>query len=214
MRTILEERMDKQEWPFSTVIIATANEHKQKQFVDLFAPFGLKVKGLNDLQNVPDIIEDQPTFEGNAAKKAETISEWLGGPVISDDSGVVVPDLGGDPGVYSARYAGKNATDEANNQKLLHELKKMAIHEPKAFYVCVMAVAIPHQPTQLFRGECHGKIITISQGENGFGYDPIFYLPEEKKTMAELPNERKYVISHRAKATAKLMEWLQKTYAF
>jgi XTP/dITP diphosphohydrolase len=206
--------MDKQTWPFADIIIATANKHKQKQFVDLFAPLGLKVKGLNDLQNVPDIVEDQPTFEGNAAKKAETISRWLDGPVISDDSGVVVPSLDGEPGVYSARYAGENATDEANNQKLLDELRNRQIVEPPAFYVCVMAVAIPHQSTQLFRGECHGHIISTPRGENGFGYDPIFYLPEEKQTMAQLQSERKYTISHRAKATAKLVEWLQKTYVF
>ncbi|MCH5584633.1 XTP/dITP diphosphatase [Shimazuella sp. AN120528] len=206
--------MDKQKWPFLSIIIATANKHKQKQFVDLFAPLGLKVKGLNDLQDVPEIVEDQPTFEGNAAKKAEIISKWLDGPVISDDSGVVVPDLGGEPGVYSARYAGENATDEANNQKLLSELQKRGINRPHAFYVCVMAVAIPNHSTQLFRGECHGNIITTPQGENGFGYDPIFYLPEEKKTMAQLLNERKYMISHRAKATEKLVEWLQKTYVF
>lgn len=214
MQSLLEERMDKQTWPFSDIIIATANKHKQNQFVDLFAPLGLNVKGLNDLRGVPEIVEDQPTFEGNAAKKAEIISEWLGGPVISDDSGVVVPDLGGEPGVYSARYSGENATDEANNQKLLHEIEKLEIHKPHAFYVCVMAVAIPHQPTQLFRGECHGNIISTPRGENGFGYDPIFYLPEEKKTMAQLSNERKYTISHRAKATEKLVEWLQNTYVF
>ncbi|WP_028778933.1 XTP/dITP diphosphatase [Shimazuella kribbensis] len=206
--------MGKQTWPFSSIIIATANKHKHKQFVDLFSPFGLQVKGLHDLNGVPEIIEDQPTFEGNAAKKAEIISDWLGGPVISDDSGVVVPDLGGEPGVYSARYAGVDATDEANNEKLLQEINHLELHHPPAYYVCVMAVAIPNQPTQFFRGECHGKIITTPLGENGFGYDPIFYLPNEKMTMAQLPSERKYEISHRAIATQKLVNWLKTTYSF
>jgi XTP/dITP diphosphohydrolase len=214
MQHLLEEKMDKQLWPFSTIIIATANKNKQKQFVDLFSPLGLEVKGLNDLQNVPEIIEDQPTFEGNAAKKAEIIAGWLGGPVISDDSGIVVPDLNGEPGVYSARYAGEHATDEENNQKLLQSIANQGLHEPSAYYVCVMAVAIPHQPTKLFRGECHGNVITEARGENGFGYDPIFYLPSEQMTMAELPSERKYTISHRAKATTQLVEWLQASYTF
>jgi XTP/dITP diphosphohydrolase len=214
MQTLLEAKMGKQAWPFSSIIIATANKHKHKQFVDLFSPFGLEVKGLHDLSGVPEIIEDQPTFEGNAAKKAEIISGWLKGPVISDDSGVVVPDLGGEPGVYSARYAGENATDHANNEKLLQEINRSQLHHPSAYYVCVMAVAIPNQPTQLFRGECHGMIITTPQGENGFGYDPIFYLPNEKLTMAQLPSERKYQISHRAIATEKLVDWLRKTYSF
>jgi XTP/dITP diphosphohydrolase len=214
MPILSEGKMGRHNWPFSSIFIATANKHKQKQFVDLFAPLGLKVKGLNDLTNVPEIIEDQPTFEGNAAKKAEIISNWLGGPVISDDSGVVVPDLGGEPGVYSARYAGEHATDEQNNQKLLHEINRVELIEPLAYYVCVMAVAIPEQPTQFFRGECHGVIVSTPQGTNGFGYDPIFYLPQEKMTMAQLPSVRKYEISHRAIATQKLVEWLRTSYSF
>jgi XTP/dITP diphosphohydrolase len=214
MQCLLEEKMDRQLWPFSTIIIATANKNKQNQFVDLFSPLGLEVKGLNDLQNVPEIIEDQPTFEGNAAKKAEIIAGWLGGPVISDDSGIVVPDLGGEPGVYSARYAGEHATDEANNEKLLQSIANAGLHEPSAHYVCVMAVALPNRTTQLFRGECYGKVIADPKGENGFGYDPIFYLPQEQMTMAELPSERKYTISHRAIATAKLLKWLKETYSF
>ena len=206
--------MDRQQWPFPTIMIATANKNKQKQFVDLFSPLGLEVKGLNELENVPEIIEDQPTFEGNASKKAEIISDWLGGPVISDDSGIVVPDLGGEPGVYSARYAGEHATDEENNKKLLYSIANSGIYEPSAYYVCVMAVAIPDQPTKLFRGECHGKVIDSPRGENGFGYDPIFYLPEEQMTMAELQSERKYTVSHRAIATVKLLNWLQANFSF
>jgi XTP/dITP diphosphohydrolase len=214
MQMLSEEDMSKQQWPFNAIVIATGNKHKQAQFVDLFAPLGLTVKGLNDFSDVPDIEEDQPTFEGNAAKKAEMISQWLGGPVIADDSGLVVPALDGLPGVYSARYAGLPSNDAANNEKLLRELSRVGRKEPKAHYVCVMAIAIPEQPTQLFRGECHGNVIATPRGDGGFGYDPLFYLPEEGKTMAELSNERKYTISHRAVATEQLLHWMQEHYRF
>jgi XTP/dITP diphosphohydrolase len=206
--------MSKQQWPFDAIVIATGNKHKQAQFVDLFAPLRLTVKGLNDFTAVPEIDEDQPTFEGNAAKKAEMISQWLDGPVIADDSGLVVPALDGQPGVYSARYAGLPSNDAANNEKLLRELSRIGLYEPKAYYVCVMAIAIPGQSTQLFRGECYGQIIAAPRGNDGFGYDPLFYLPQVGKTMAELPKEQKYTISHRAVATEKLLNWMQEHYRF
>lgn len=210
---ILVVRMLNQ-WPFDSIIVATANKHKYKQFVDLFSPLGLQVKSLLNFREVPEIIEDQPTFEGNASKKAEIISEWLNGPVISDDSGIVVPILNGAPGVYSARYAGETATDEENNQKLLRELAGISPSKWDAYYVCVMAIAIPKENTKLFRGECHGKVIDTPSGQHGFGYDPIFYVPDEQATMAEISSERKYQISHRSKATGKLIDWLKETYTF
>lgn len=205
----------KKTWPFPYIIIATGNENKLKQFKDLFSQnLGLEVKGLKDFTDLPEIEEDQDTFEGNACKKAEVISKELQAPVISDDSGLVVPALNGEPGVYSARYAGAHATDEQNNLKLIENIKHLSESQRQGYYVCVMALAIPDEPTQWVRGECHGQVITEPKGTEGFGYDPIFYLPAEGKTMAQLPATRKYQISHRAEATKKLMSLLTDRYLF
>jgi XTP/dITP diphosphohydrolase len=163
---------------------------------------------------LPEIEEDQDTFEGNARKKAETISRLLGGPVISDDSGLVVPSLGGAPGVYSARYAGPGATDEANNRKLMEAIRSVPDGERTGIYVCVMALAVPGEETRLVRGECAGIVLDEPRGQGGFGYDPLFWLPEEGKTMAELPDERRYAISHRAKATRLLVERMKEEFLF
>lgn len=202
-------------WPFPYIIIATRNKNKLKQFADLFKrDLNLEVKGLNDFENLPEIVEDQETFEGNARKKAETISKALQAPVISDDSGLVVPALGGEPGVYSARYAGPEADDERNNQKLIAKIRSVPKEKREGIYVCAMALAIPGEETQVVRGECKGIVIEEPRGTEGFGYDPIFYLPAEQKTMAELPNERKYQISHRAEATEKLIALLKWKYLF
>lgn len=200
-------------WPFSYIMIATQNQNKLKQFQDLFGKeFDLEVRGLDSLPQVPEIVEDQSTFEGNAKKKANTIAEWIQGPVVADDSGIVVPALDGEPGVYSARYAGSHATDHENNEKLIQQIRSLPIHERKAQFVCVMALAVPGKPAHVVRGECHGQVIEEPRGTNGFGYDPIFYLPEEQAAMAELPAERKYQISHRAKATTKLIQFLRREY--
>ncbi|WP_131922959.1 XTP/dITP diphosphatase [Hazenella coriacea] len=205
----------KPKWPFPYLIIATGNQNKLKQFADLFSQnLGLEVKGLKDFSDLPEIVEDRDTFEGNACKKAEVISKALQAPVISDDSGLVVPALQGEPGVYSARYAGPHSTDEQNNIKLIENIRPLPEAQRDAYYVCVMALALPDEPTQWVRGECQGRIITEPQGTEGFGYDPIFYLPEQQKTMAQLPAAQKYQISHRAKATEKLMELLTTRYQF
>lgn len=200
------------QWPYSYVLIASRNKGKLKQFSDLFREFHLEVKGLDQFPDLPDVEEDQDTFEGNARKKAETISRLIGSPVISDDSGLVIPALGGEPGVYSARYAGINATDEMNNQKLISEIRSVPKAKRQGYYICVMALAIPGRETQLVVGKCHGEILTEPRGNQGFGYDPIFYIPEEKKTMAELSDERRYQISHRAKATKQLLTLLRQEY--
>jgi XTP/dITP diphosphohydrolase len=202
-------------WPYPYLVIATANENKKKQFADLFREeLGIEVKGLNDFQDVPAIIEDQETFEGNAIKKAEIIRDWLNMPVISDDSGLVVPALGGKPGVHSARYAGKGATDQQNNEKLIQEIQIVPEDRRQAYYVCVMALAIPGEETRTVRGECHGVILDTPRGTEGFGYDPLFYLPEYEKTMAELDKKVRYQISHRAKATRRMIELLKERFTF
>lgn len=205
----------KKEWPFPHVIIATRNRGKLKQFADLFQDhLHLGVKGLEAYADLPKIVEDQDTFEGNALKKAETIAQALQAPVISDDSGLVVPALDGAPGIYSARYAGEGATDAANNEKLLAEMQNIPDEQRQCSYVCAMALVIPGEGSRVVRGECHGKITRSPRGHEGFGYDPLFYVPEEGKTMAELSSERKYQISHRAKATRKLIQLLLEEYTF
>ncbi|MBD1371820.1 XTP/dITP diphosphatase [Hazenella sp. IB182357] len=203
------------EWPYPYILVASGNQNKIKQFQDLFAhEFGLTVKGLKAFPHLPEIVEDRDTFEGNAIKKAESIAKIVAKPVISDDSGIMVSGLDGAPGVYSARYAGENATDAQNNHKLMEAIKHFSEEQRKAKFVCVMALAVPGQETQIVRGECEGVVIPTPRGNNGFGYDPLFYIPAERKTMAELSAERKYQISHRAKATGKLIQVLQDTYDF
>mgnify|MGYP001306610497 CR=1 FL=1 len=202
-------------WPFPYIVIATYNKNKLIQFQDLFGQeLSLAVKGLHDFDSLPEIVEDQDSFEGNAVKKARTVAEAIEGPVIADDSGLVVPALGGAPGVYSARYAGENATDEQNNQKLINEIRSLPEQERNAYYVCAMALVVPAQTTLVVRGECHGRVVEEGRGTEGFGYDPIFYLPEEGATMAELPAERRYAISHRAKATKKLIALMKNEFQF
>jgi XTP/dITP diphosphohydrolase len=202
-------------WPFSYVIIASKNKGKLKQFADLFGQhLQLEVKGLDDFPNLPEIVEDQSTFAGNARKKAETISQILHVPVISDDSGLVVPALDGEPGVYSARYAGPHATDAQNMQKLIQRIHLLPESARQAKYVCAMALAVPDEETYVVFGECGGMITEEARGTEGFGYDPIFYVPTERKTFAELPAAIKYQISHRAQATAKLIQRLKEKYRF
>lgn len=202
-------------WPFPYIVIATYNKNKLKQFSDLFSRhFMIDVKSLHDFQDAPTIIEDQDSFEGNAIKKAQTIAEAIEGPVIADDSGIVVPALGGAPGVHSARYAGENATDQENNQKLIQAIQALPVEERKAYYVCAMALVIPNRSPIVVSGECHGQLIEEERGSEGFGYDPIFYLPKERATMAELSAQKRYAISHRAKATDKMIQILNDRYLF
>jgi XTP/dITP diphosphohydrolase len=205
----------KKRWVYPHITIATGNKNKLKQFAELFAKhLGLEVKGLADYPDMPEIVEDCDTFEGNAIKKAETISRMLNIPVVSDDSGLVVPALGGEPGVYSARYSGPGATDEQNNLKLLGKIQAIPPERREGFYVCAMALAVPGEKTEVVRGECRGIITDQPRGEWGFGYDPLFYFPEKGKTMAELTNEEKFAFSHRARATEKLIALLKERYLF
>ncbi|WP_312096184.1 XTP/dITP diphosphatase [Niallia sp.] len=190
------------------IIIATRNTGKVKEFVQMFAPLGYEVKTLLDFQDVPDVEETGSTFEENALLKAETISKLLNRVVISDDSGLVVDALNGRPGVYSARYAGEQKNDQDNMDKVLSELEGVAAEERTARFCCTLAVAIPNEASLTFTGTCEGIILEERRGDYGFGYDPIFFVVEEQKAMAELPPETKNKISHRANALKKLKEQL------
>ncbi len=192
------------------IVLATRNNHKTKEIGALFKDTGIKFLCLNDFPNIPDILEDADTFEGNAFKKARTVAGWTKEVSLADDSGLQVDALNGKPGVYSSRYAGEGASDEENCIKLLNEMKDIPFEKRNAKYKCVIAVVFPSGEEKMTEGECNGFIAFEPKGNNGFGYDPIFYLPEYKKTMAELSPEEKNKISHRAKAIKKVRKYLNK----
>lgn len=196
------------------LVLATHNQGKIKEFRDLLDGFGIPVKGLNDFGPIPPIIEDGENFDENAYKKASMTAKYLGFPALADDSGLVVEALGGAPGVFSARYAGEGATDEANNLKLLRALEGRT--DRRARFECVISIAVPRGPALTYEGVCRGEILHEMRGNNGFGYDPIFYYPPLDKTFAEMSREEKNRVSHRGKAMAelqveftKVIRWLE-----
>ncbi|MED1468430.1 XTP/dITP diphosphatase [Bacillus salipaludis] len=186
------------------VIIATKNPGKAREFESIFAKRGIEVKTLLDFPEIPDVEETGTTFEANAILKAEAISKALNKMVIGDDSGLIVDVLEGRPGIYSARYAGEHKNDQDNIDKVLSELKEVPEEERTARFYCALAVAVPNQETKTVSGTCEGRILTERKGTHGFGYDPIFYVPNLGLAMAELPSEEKNKISHRANALKKL----------
>lgn len=200
----------------SVIIVATRNQGKVREFAHALEFLGKPVKSMYDYPEVPEIVEDGETFADNARKKAKTAGDLLGQPVLADDSGLCVDALDGEPGVYSARYAGEGAADEDNNEKLLAELEKRRQGEDTqqpllspARFVCHLALYDP--ATGNFTeasGEVEGWITSEPAGGGGFGYDPLFYLPEYEKTMAELTLEEKQAISHRGAALRKLADKL------
>ncbi|MDR0920858.1 MAG: ribonuclease PH [Lactobacillales bacterium] len=190
---------------YDTIVIATRNAGKAKEFEALFGAKGYKVKTLLDYPELPEVVETGMTFEENARLKAETISQLLNQPVLADDSGLMVDILGGMPGVFSARFAGEHATDPANNAKLLHELTTVPdVDKRKAKFHCTLVFAAPEKESLVVEAEWDGHIGFIPKGENGFGYDPLFVVENGEKTSAELSPEEKNKISHRAQAVAKL----------
>lgn len=191
------------------VVIATKNKGKAKDFEALFTPLGYEVVTMFDVAPDMEIEETGTTFEENAILKAETLSRALGQLVIADDSGLAVDALEGEPGVYSARYAGDH-NDEANIEKVLENLQGVPVEERTARFCCALAIAGPNLDTYTVFGTCEGVILTEKRGSNGFGYDPIFYVPELDRAMAELSPEEKGAISHRGNAIRKLAEELPK----
>lgn len=199
-----------------TLVIATRNRGKVREFAAMFEPLGYTVQSLGDYPAVPDIVEDGDTFAANALIKARAVAGALGVPALADDSGLVVEALGGAPGVYSARYAGEPSDDAANNAKLLAELRRLgASLEPaeagrpallsRARFVCALAYAEPQGNILAAEGVCEGAVAAEPRGGGGFGYDPYFFVPELGRTMAELSAEEKNRISHRALALRRLI---------
>ncbi|KQL57557.1 MULTISPECIES: XTP/dITP diphosphatase [Bacillaceae] len=189
------------------LLIATANKGKVEDFKKLFQGM-YEVKSLLDYPHIPDIIEDGQTFQDNAQKKAEVLSKALNETVVADDSGLVIDALNGRPGVFSARYAGEEKNDQANIKKVLEDLRGVAEQDRTARFVCTIALASPDKKTIFFEGQCEGCISHEQIGENGFGYDPIFYVGQTTKTMAQLTLEEKNEISHRARAIEQLNNYL------
>jgi XTP/dITP diphosphohydrolase len=188
-----------------SLVLATRNEGKVSEFKELLSIFDIKIKSLLDFGPLPSVKEDGETFEDNAYKKAAKV---LGTPSLADDSGLVVKALGGAPGIYSARYAGNGATDEENYLKLLDELKNKT--DRKAYFQSVIIIAVPRGPALTYIGKCEGEIVREPAGENGFGYDPVFYYPPLKKTFAQMTMEEKNNVSHRGKAMTELKQEFDK----
>jgi XTP/dITP diphosphohydrolase len=193
------------------IIFATKNNGKVKEVVDIFSDIDFKIISLTDLDNNIEIVEDADTFEGNAKIKVDVVYEKFKIPVIADDSGISLEQLGGKPGVLSARYAGEDATDDDNNNKLISELESYPEPHP-AKYVCA-SVYFDGINFITGYGEIRGKIIKTPRGTNGFGYDPYFVPDGYNNTMAELTPEEKNSISHRAKAFNQLKENIKKLKA-
>jgi len=182
------------------LVVATRNAGKLKEIRRLLEAQGVTILGLDTFPEAPEVEEDGDTFALNAAKKAETIARVTGLPCLADDSGLTVAALQGRPGVHSARYSGADATDSSNNLKLLAEMALVPESQRQAAFCCVMALCLPDQPTRLFEGRVEGVILNQKQGDGGFGYDPLFWVPEFDCTMAELPLDIKNRISHRGQA--------------
>ncbi|MDR7073694.1 XTP/dITP diphosphatase [Fictibacillus barbaricus] len=189
------------------ILIATKNKGKVSEFQSMFNQYGIEVISLLDMENIPDVEETGDTFEENAILKAETICNKLNIPVISDDSGLEIDALDGRPGVYSARYAGSHKNDEDNMNKVLNELEGIPNQKRTARFICALAFARPGKDTFVVKGLCEGEILHDRRGTEGFGYDPIFFLPKLNRSMAELTKEEKNKISHRANALIKLQDF-------
>lgn len=190
-------------------IIATHNPGKVKEFKEILEPRSYDVKSLAEIGFTEEIEETGHTFEENAILKAEAVAKAVNKMVIADDSGLSIDNLGGRPGVYSARYAGEQKDDQANIEKVLSELKGIEKEQRTARFRCALAVSIPGEETKTVEGHVEGYIAEEPRGEYGFGYDPIFIVKDKDKTMAELTSDEKNKISHRADALKKLSKLLE-----
>lgn len=190
------------------IIIATNNQGKVREFKAMLTPLGYEPVSLKDAGIVAEVVEDGETFEENAHKKARAIYELCGCPVIADDSGLQVDFLGGAPGIYSARYAGEDATDKERCEKILSELEGVDEGMRSARFMCALYCIIDEEKEFSVTGTLEGFIGTEMRGENGFGYDPIFMVDEER-SLAEMSAEEKNGISHRAAALKQLTDILR-----
>ncbi|QGT98878.1 Nucleoside 5-triphosphatase RdgB (dHAPTP, dITP, XTP-specific) [Candidatus Syntrophocurvum alkaliphilum] len=185
------------------LLIASRNQKKKSELEDILSDIDVEIITLDDINEIPEVIEDGSTFEENAIKKAEMTAELSGYITLADDSGLEVDYLNGEPGIYSARFAGDNATDEKNNEKLLDLLQNIEKEQRTARFKCVIAISIPNGKTYIADGECNGIIADTPRGDGGFGYDPLFIPDGYNESFAELDKEEKNSISHRGRALKK-----------
>lgn len=187
------------------LVLSTRNAKKRKEIEEILGDLGITLQDLSTSASVPDVVEDGDTFEANARKKATEVAKALGQWTLGEDSGLVVPALGGRPGVYSARYAGTQGDDAANNKKLLAELAAFPPEKRDAYYVCTAALSDPGGNVHaVVEGRCWGRIIDAKRGSGGFGYDPYFLIPEYHQTFGELSSRVKHALSHRGRALLQL----------
>jgi XTP/dITP diphosphohydrolase len=199
------------------ILIATSNPGKLRDFAGAAQHHGVEVAGVPGFSSLPTVVEDGLTFEANARKKAEAYSQHVSGEtVVADDSGLEIDALHGAPGVHSARYAADepdkaetNTDDEANNARVLRELNGVPPSQRTGRFVCVLAAARDGKTLATFRGAAEGIILDAPRGTNGFGYDPLFYFPQIKKTFAELSAEEKSKYSHRGAAFREFLDWCE-----
>lgn len=195
------------EWPVE-IMLASRNRKKAEEIQRILAGQPIEVLSLADFPECPDVEEDCDTFDGNAIKKARAVAQFTGRMTLSDDSGLEVAALNGAPGVYSARYAGEDATDLLNVEKLLSEMAEIPDSQREARFVCCIALAEPGGEEHTFWGFTEGEIGREPRGGSGFGYDPVFYPSGHDQTFAEMTATEKDALSHRQKALAKLADYL------
>lgn len=191
------------------LVVATTNQGKLREIAHYLDGVVDELISLADLPAVGPIVEDGATFQANALIKASTVGRLTGLPTLADDSGLEVRYLGGRPGVHSARFAGEQATDAANNAKLLQEMAGVPIAERHAAFHCAMVLWLPGGESLTFDGYLAGSILTTFQGAGGFGYDPLFLVADCHKTLAELTIEEKNRLSHRGRALEQVRHYLQ-----
>jgi len=197
--------------PFPCVVLASRNQKKSAEIRELLAPYGIPLQSVAEFPAAEDVVEDGLSFRENAEKKAAQTAKTLGHWAIGEDSGLQVDALKGAPGIYSARFSGENATDDANNAKLIQELNGIPDEKRGAGYVCHVAVADPTGTIRLnVEATCRGRIAVDARGTNGFGYDPYFLVREYHRTFGELPSIVKQHLSHRARAFERLIPELLK----
>jgi XTP/dITP diphosphohydrolase len=192
------------------LVLATRNRKKRVEIVEILGDLGWELADLSDWPNLPEVEETGDTFEANARLKAVAVATGTANWALGEDSGLVVPALGGQPGVFSARYAGRQGDDEANNDKLLSELARLPDEQRTAYYVCTAALSDPlGHVLAVVEGRCQGRIIHERRGRGGFGYDPLFEITEYHRTFGELSATVKHALSHRGRALRLLRPFLQ-----